>query len=76
MIAVVLLLAHDTATSGALLTGVAQTVAGVIAGFVIGIVAALMGVAGGELLIPTLVRCSAPTSSLPAASRLRLVCRR
>ena len=55
VIAVVLLFAHDTATSGALLTGAAQTVAGVIAGFVIGIVAALMGVAGGELLIPTLV---------------------
>ena len=29
--------------------------AGVVAGFVIGIVAALLGVAGGELLIPTLV---------------------
>jgi uncharacterized membrane protein YfcA len=29
--------------------------AGVAAGFVIGIVAALLGVAGGELLIPTLV---------------------
>jgi uncharacterized membrane protein YfcA len=37
------------------LTGVAQAVAGVIAGFGIGIVAALLGVAGGELLIPTLV---------------------
>jgi uncharacterized membrane protein YfcA len=32
-----------------------QMVAGVVAGFVIGCVAALMGVAGGELLIPTLV---------------------
>ena len=30
-------------------------VAGVVAGFVIGVVAALLGVAGGELLIPTLV---------------------
>jgi hypothetical protein len=29
--------------------------AGVIAGFVIGVVASLVGVAGGELLIPTLV---------------------
>ena len=33
----------------------AQTVAGVAAGLAIGIVAALMGVAGGELLIPTIV---------------------
>jgi uncharacterized protein len=55
VIAVVLLFAHDTVASGALLTGVAQTVVGVVAGFMIGVVAALMGVAGGELLIPTLV---------------------
>ena len=33
----------------------ANPVAGVIAGFGIGVVAALMGVAGGELLIPTIV---------------------
>ncbi len=32
-----------------------QLIAGVIAGVLIGIVAALMGVAGGELLIPTIV---------------------
>lgn len=32
-----------------------RTVAGVFAGFAIGVVAALMGVAGGELLIPTIV---------------------
>lgn len=54
-IALVLVLGHDAAASGAMLTGKAQTVAGVIAGFGIGIVAALLGVAGGELLIPTLV---------------------
>lgn len=43
-------------TAGApLFTGVAQLVAGVAAGFVIGVVAAVLGVAGGELLIPTLV---------------------
>lgn len=41
--------------SGAMLTGAAQMIAGVGAGFGIGIVAALLGVAGGELLIPTLV---------------------
>ena len=38
-----------------MLTGAAQTVLGVVAGLVIGIVAALLGVAGGELLIPTFV---------------------
>jgi uncharacterized protein len=55
LIAVGLLFGHGMAGSGAMLTGVAQMVAGVIAGFGIGIVAALLGVAGGELLIPTLV---------------------
>jgi uncharacterized protein len=54
-IAGVLLLGHDVAASGAVLTGAAQTIAGVAAGFAIGVVAALLGVAGGELLIPTLV---------------------
>ena len=55
MIAVVLLFGHGVGGSEPMLTGIAQTVAGVIAGFGIGIVAALLGVAGGELLIPTLV---------------------
>jgi uncharacterized protein len=54
-IAVVLVLGHDIAASSAMLTGTAQVIAGVVAGFAIGIVAALMGVAGGELLIPTLI---------------------
>ncbi len=55
MIAVILVIGQDRATSEAILTGGAQVVAGVAAGLVIGIVAALLGVAGGELLIPTLV---------------------
>ncbi|MGA8613697.1 MAG: sulfite exporter TauE/SafE family protein [Xanthobacteraceae bacterium] len=55
LIAVVLMLGHGKATSAAVLIGAAQMVAGVVAGFAIGIVAALLGVAGGELLIPTLV---------------------
>ena len=41
--------------SGLGLTGPGQVAAGVVAGFGIGVVAALMGVAGGELLIPTIV---------------------
>ena len=54
-IAIVLVIGHDTADTGAMLAGTSQMVAGVAAGFLIGIVAALLGVAGGELLIPTLV---------------------
>jgi uncharacterized membrane protein YfcA len=56
-IAVVLVLGHGDHAGARqpLLTGWPQAVVGVIAGFVIGSVAALMGVAGGELLIPTLI---------------------
>ncbi|MBY3036377.1 sulfite exporter TauE/SafE family protein [Rhizobium laguerreae] len=54
-IAVVLVVGHDATAGQAFLTGVAQMIAGVVAGFIIGIVASLLGVAGGELLIPTLV---------------------
>ncbi len=54
-IAAVLLAGHDATTGQTLLTGVAQAVAGIVAGFVIGVVASLLGVAGGELLIPTLI---------------------
>ena len=56
VIAIVMVAAHHPAASGALLlTGAVQMVAGIAAGFIIGIVATLLGVAGGELLIPTLV---------------------
>jgi len=55
MIAVVLVFGHDIAAGSALVTGTAQIMAGVVAGLVIGIVASLLGVAGGELLIPTLI---------------------
>lgn len=55
LIAIVLVLGHDATRGQPLLTGAAQLIAGVVAGFVIGIVASLLGVAGGELLIPTLV---------------------
>lgn len=56
IIAVILLLTHGAELIGHLqITGIAQLIAGVVAGFVIGIVASLLGVAGGELLIPTLI---------------------
>lgn len=55
-IAVVLVFGHETTSTGqAALEGWLLYVTGVAAGFVIGIVAAILGVAGGELLIPTLV---------------------
>jgi len=55
LIAAALLLGHGAQTSAALLTGETQIAAGIAAGFAIGVVASIMGVAGGELLIPTLV---------------------
>lgn len=55
-IAFVLLFGHTPVSQDSSpITGMAQTLAGVAAGFGIGVVAALLGVAGGELLIPTLV---------------------
>lgn len=54
-IAVVVMFGHDATAGGAMLTGWTQSVAGVIIGFGIGVVAAVMGVAGGELLIPTFI---------------------
>lgn len=54
-IAAVLLFTHGVQAGPALLDGAALRVAGVLAGFVIGVVASVMGVAGGELLIPTLI---------------------
>ncbi|WP_406872878.1 sulfite exporter TauE/SafE family protein [Aminobacter sp. P9b] len=56
VIAVVLVFGHDPSSAGSpLLQGVPLLVAGALAGFCIGVVASLLGVAGGELLIPTLV---------------------
>ncbi len=54
-IALVLVAGHDIAAGRPLFLGTAQIVAGVGAGFVIGVVASVLGVAGGELLIPMLV---------------------
>lgn len=55
VIAAVLLFAHNVHAQKAVLRGPMQVLAGLLAGFVIGVVAAVMGVAGGELLIPTLI---------------------
>ncbi|PLU15656.1 hypothetical protein BMJ29_25225 [Sinorhizobium medicae] len=55
MIAVVLVFGHDIVAGSVLVTGTAQIIAGVVAGLAIGVVASLLGVAGGELLIPTLI---------------------
>ena len=55
LIAGVLLFAHDATTSAPTFTGWTPIVAGIIAGFIIGVIASLLGVAGGEFLIPTLI---------------------
>lgn len=55
LIAAVLLLGHTPDAAPPALQGAVLRLAGVAAGFAIGIVASLLGVAGGELLIPTLV---------------------
>jgi uncharacterized protein len=55
-ISAVLVLGHDAASAGHPPIGCSiLVVAGVVIGFAIGVVASLLGVAGGELLIPTLV---------------------
>ena len=50
-----LLLAHDAVAGSPPFGGWEQVAAGIVAGFAIGVVASLLGVAGGEFLIPTLV---------------------
>lgn len=56
LIALVLVGGHaPSEASSPALSGGALAVAGIAAGFLIGVVASVLGVAGGELLIPTLV---------------------
>ncbi|MGW6978868.1 sulfite exporter TauE/SafE family protein [Streptomyces sp. NPDC054932] len=55
LMAAALVVTHTTALGTLDLPQWAQVPAGVVAGFGIGVVAAIMGVAGGELLIPTIV---------------------
>lgn len=54
-IAIVLLTVHNPSAHGGWATGTWQLIIGIAAGFVVGVVASFLGVAGGELLIPTLV---------------------
>lgn len=49
-----LLFTHDTSIMPQF-SGWFQIVVGIVAGFAIGVVASLLGVAGGEFLIPTLI---------------------
>lgn len=55
LMAAALVLTHVTSFGVLDLPPAMQAVVGVVAGFGIGVVAAIMGVAGGELLIPTIV---------------------
>jgi uncharacterized membrane protein YfcA len=56
LIAIGLLLGHaESGNANPLLVGPLQVVAGVVVGLAIGVVASLLGVAGGEFLIPTLI---------------------
>lgn len=54
-IAIILLTSHHTGAHEPLVSGMLLVACGGVAGLAIGAVAALLGVAGGELLIPTLV---------------------
>ena len=55
LIAAILIVGHDPSATTPPFSGMPLLVAGVAAGFCIGVVASLLGVAGGELLIPTLI---------------------
>jgi len=55
VIGAILLFAHDATTTAPSFSGWTHIVAGVVAGFIIGVIASLLGVAGGEFLIPTLI---------------------
>lgn len=55
VIAVVLVVSHLLTVEGLGLDGPIQVIIGVVAGVLIGMAASVMGVAGGELLIPTIV---------------------
>jgi hypothetical protein len=81
IIAGVLLFAHDRVVGAPPFIGWVQIIAGIAAGFIIGIVASLLGVAGGEFLIPTLVLLFGAdikldrSSALSSAVYCRALCR-
>ncbi|HET6376564.1 MAG TPA: sulfite exporter TauE/SafE family protein [Methylocella sp.] len=52
IIAAALMFGHDASAANPLLTGTPQRIAGAVAGMLIGMAASLLGIAGGELLIP------------------------
>jgi uncharacterized membrane protein YfcA len=54
-VALVLVFLHDQAAAAPAMQGIPLIVAGIVAGCIIGAIASLLGVAGGEFLIPTLV---------------------
>jgi uncharacterized membrane protein YfcA len=74
LIAIALAWNHFGDPNPLVLDPVPRTLLGLAAGVGIGIVAALMGVAGDELLIPTTVLLFASTSRSPAASPLPFPC--
>ena len=66
LIAAALLVTHLGTVAPLDLAGPLRTAAGALTGLGIGVVAAVMGVAGGELLIPALVRDIGPRVWWPA----------
>ncbi|WP_241978411.1 sulfite exporter TauE/SafE family protein [Cryobacterium sp. Hz9] len=55
LIAILVFVTHFFAVEPLNIAPVPRTILGIAAGIIIGVVAALMGVAGGELLIPTII---------------------
>jgi uncharacterized membrane protein YfcA len=70
VIAAALYFGHGAATAEAALAGPALLIAGAGAGLAIGLVASLLGVAGGELLIPTLILLFGVDVKLPGSLSL------
>lgn len=74
VIALVLLLGQNPVPGPVRLTNIDQAILGILAGFVIGLVASLLGVAGVELLIPTLMLLFGADISWQGVSLWQSVC--